>query len=271
MAWKCKPCSREEDQYKTCVMVTDINKIADLENSVDLTLFQRKAKRLEDINNIIAHNLRGIASNIKMLVEVLMKTHVYKTDETCKLARSLSLEQGLSYIEESSSSLINTLNDLMKGVENTTSTKHAHEYCDFAAIVSGISIQLNGFIIEKNASIQLLLEKAGLEYPKCYLESLLYNLISNALKYAKADVAPEIVIKTYQQDGRTILSVKDNGIGIDLEKHGEKLFGFGQTFHEGYDSKGIGLYITQKQVESLGGSISVTSKENEGCEFLITL
>ncbi|MES2703264.1 MAG: sensor histidine kinase [Bacteroidota bacterium] len=255
-------------------MTTEMNKAIVLDEKMALQIFKKRKKSpsIEDINNIIVHNIRGIASNIKMLVEVLLKTHVYKDEQSYKLARTFSLEQGLTYIGDSSSSLIDTLNELMKGVEATDTTAHeeATEVCDISQMVADISVQLNGFVHEKNATIAVDLAVTHIDYPKCYLESLLYNLISNSLKYSQPDVPVNITVATREEDGKTILSVKDNGLGIDLEKHGDKIFSLGQVFHQGYDSKGLGLYITKKQIEAAGGTITVQSKVNEGCEFIVT-
>ena len=92
------------------------------------------------------------------------------------------------------------------------------------------------------------------------------------MKYSNSDVTPEIIVASRRlANGKTQLIVKDNGIGIDLVQFGDKVFKLNQTFHTGYDSKGIGLYITKTQVESLGGSIELKSKPNEGCEFIVTL
>lgn len=251
-------------------MVTEINKVAELNENAELTLFKRKAHNLENINNIIVHNIRGVASNIKMLVEVLLRTYVNKDDRACALARTFSLEQGLSCIGESSSSLINALNNLVQGID-TDEQNIEYDNCDFTDIISDIAVQLNGFILEKNANIQLNLEVAEVKYHRCYLESMLYNFISNSLKYSRPNLPAEITIATWEDEGRTILSVKDNGLGIDLDKYGGKIFSLGQVFHEGYDSKGMGLYITRKQIESLGGNITVKSEPNKGTEFIVTL
>ena len=78
-------------------------------------------------------------------------------------------------------------------------------------------------------------------------------------------------MRTYSENGRTVISVKDNGLGIDLVKYGNRLFKLNQVFHKGMNSRGVGLYITKVQVESFGGSIQVKSRENEGSEFIVTL
>jgi signal transduction histidine kinase len=72
-------------------------------------------------------------------------------------------------------------------------------------------------------------------------------------------------------DNKTVLSVKDNGLGIDLEKYADRVFKLNEYFHQGYDSKGIGLYLVKTQVESMGGTIMVESTVNEGTEFIITI
>jgi signal transduction histidine kinase len=119
--------------------------------------------------------------------------------------------------------------------------------------------------------VQLDLAVRTIRYPKVFLESIIYNLLSNALKYISTERIPEILVRTYELDGRILLSVKDNGLGIDLVKYGNKIFKLNQVFHKRPDAKGVGLYITKAQVESFGGSIIVRSRENEGSEFIVTL
>ena len=71
------------------------------------------------------------------------------------------------------------------------------------------------------------------------------------------------------QPGVGLLQISDNGMGIDLEKNGDKLFGMYKTFHGNADAKGLGLFITKNQIEAMGGSISVESVPNEGTCFSI--
>ena len=66
-----------------------------------------------------------------------------------------------------------------------------------------------------------------------------------------------------------MLNVMDNGLGIDLDKYGKKLFGMYKTFHRNKDARGIGLFITKNQVESMGGKISVVSEVNVGTTFTV--
>ncbi|HAI85261.1 MAG TPA: hypothetical protein DCL43_16500, partial [Chitinophagaceae bacterium] len=107
-------------------------------------------------------------------------------------------------------------------------------------------------------------------YNQAYLESILLNLLSNAIKYRQPNKPSEVFITTSQlADGQVYLTVKDNGVGIDLEKHGDRLFGMYETFHEHPDAKGIGLFITKNQVEAMGGQLLVESKLHEGTTFTV--
>jgi len=79
------------------------------------------------------------------------------------------------------------------------------------------------------------------------------------------------MISCEKQDGHFVLKITDNGLGIDLARQGEKLFGMYKTFHNHPEAKGIGLFITRNQIEALGGSISLESKVNDGTRFTIKL
>ena len=180
-------------------------------------------------------------------------------------------EEALELIEESSSSLMSSLATLMEITKIKLDKEIPYNDCSIKEIVEDIKTQLYSAVFEKHAKIVLNLEVNCIKYLKAYLENILYNFISNSLKYCRADVAPEIVISTQMKNDKVRVSVKDNGLGIDMAKYADKIFKLNAVFHQGYDSKGVGLYITKTQVESLGGKIEVKSKVNEGTEFIVTL
>ena len=95
------------------------------------------------------------------------------------------------------------------------------------------------------------------------------NLLSNAIKYRSARRIPNVHFQTTSRNGDTIMSVSDNGLGIDLKKHGNSLFGLNKTFHEHAESKGVGLYITKKQIEAMGGYITAESEVEKGTTFTV--
>jgi len=127
-------------------------------------------------------------------------------------------------------------------------------------------IRTSGAVITKNFA-----SSDKLKASKTYMESIVLNLISNAIKYSKDDVVPRIEISASSDENDFILQVKDNGLGIDLKKHGEKIFGLRKTFHKNRDSRGVGLFITKAQIEAMEGSIHVESTLNVGSTFIVRL
>lgn len=128
----------------------------------------------------------------------------------------------------------------------------------------GHLIEASGAIIEVDFT-----EAQGVLFNREYLESMLLNLISNAIKYARPTVRPEISIRSKMEDGQVLISVQDNGLGFDLDRVEDKIFGLHQTFHGNPDSKGIGLHLVYTHISSLGGAISVESEVNKGTKFII--
>jgi signal transduction histidine kinase len=99
--------------------------------------------------------------------------------------------------------------------------------------------------------------------------SIFLNLISNSIKYSRPDVRSIIRISSRKDGNRIVLVFSDNGMGIDLEAAGKKIFGLYQRFHKHTEGKGVGLYMVKTQVEALGGRISVTSDLNVGTMFTL--
>ena len=101
------------------------------------------------------------------------------------------------------------------------------------------------------------------------MESVLLNFTTNAIKYAHPERSPIIEFGFAIENGRKVLTISDNGLGIDLDRHGELLFGLYKTFHKRQDAQGIGLYITKNQIEAMKGKVVVSSKVGEGTTFKI--
>jgi len=108
-------------------------------------------------------------------------------------------------------------------------------------------------------------------YPKIYMESIFLNLLSNSLKYDSPERTPEIWIQTKLEGNYQILKFTDNGLGIDMEKYGGKVFQLHKTFHKHKQGKGLGLFMTRNQIEALGGTITINSELNKGTSFTIIL
>lgn len=226
-------------------------------NATSNTL-EKKINQLEEFSRIVAHNLRGPAGNISMLAELL----------------STEPENSVMYLDmlkESSSVLNDTLHQLIQILEIQLHTNIAFDECDVKQLIGKVKSMFNVQVSAGRVNIKEDIAVPIIKYPKSYLESILYNLISNSIKYRKLDNRSEIIVRTFEREGRNIIEVEDNGIGIDLKKYGHQLFKLKKVFHKGYDSKGVGLFITKNQIEALGGNISASSAPGKGSVFTIEL
>jgi len=175
----------------------------------------------------------------------------------------------LDLLKISSEQLTETLHDLGEILELRSNKSLVFENCNFNDVYLKVKQQYIEEIQLKNATISVEFNVKHIHYPKIYLESILSNLISNSLRFTAPDKAPHIEISTSMVEDGTLLTVRDNGLGINLPKYKSQLFMFKKVFHRGFESKGIGLFLTRYQVESLGGKIDVQSEPNEGSVFSV--
>ena len=216
-------------------------------------------KQLEDFAHITSHNLRAPVSNLNALL------HLYDISES-EEERKLLFEKFEIVINH----LTSTLNTLIEALKTKEVSEKDLEFIDFEETLNKTKEILSGQIISTNSIITNDFSKvAEIEYHKMYLESIFLNLVSNAIKYRSPDQYPEIHIETMIINKKVHLTFRDNGLGIDLAKHGHKLFGLNKTFHRHPDAKGVGLYLTKIQVNNMGGSIFATSEVNKGSVFTI--
>ena len=149
------------------------------------------------------------------------------------------------------------------------STKATQEL-SFEKILTKTQEIISSQITQSGAIIKSDFSKAHkVVYNDIYLDSIFLNLVSNAIKYKSEERVPEIYIESRIEGRNTVLTVTDNGLGINMEKHGHKLFGLNKVFHKHPEAKGVGLYMTKVQIEAMGGSISASSKEGEGSTFTV--
>lgn len=222
-------------------------------------LLASQNKQLIDFCNIVSHNLRSPLTNMSMLVDYIEKSK----DE---------VEQ--KQVIEKLRPVINNLNETFDELVESLQIKQDLEIESEKILLEG-SLQrildgLKGEMNESQAVIETdFVDASEIHYPPKYLSSILHNLVSNALKYRSPDRKPIIKLKTKNNNGIIILSVKDNGLGIDLDKHKDDIFKIRKVFHEHPDAKGFGLYITKTQVETMGGKIWVESTPGEGSTFFV--
>ncbi len=164
-----------------------------------------------------------------------------------------------------------TLNDLVEVVQIRKDINVEKEKLFFAERLQKVKDVLLVDIETSGIRLTASFDKAPvIEYPRVYLDSILQNFITNAIRYRSADRPLALHLESWEEEAYTVLTVEDNGMGIDMERFGNKLFGFRKTFHKNKDAKGIGLFITKTQVEAMGGSIRAESQPGLGTKFIIT-
>ena len=171
---------------------------------------------------------------------------------------------------EASDNLLETLENLNDVVAISTNVNLENKPLLLNNHIRAVEQNLAAFLKNNNALIiNEVEEKTKVKAVPAYVESILMNFITNAIKYRDPMKKPVVHLTAVSDEDYTILSIKDNGLGIDLEEHGDKLFGMYKTFHNNPDARGIGLYITKNQIEAMNGKITVESEVGKGTTFNI--
>lgn len=238
--------------------ITDKKKKEEELKTVYATI-EEQNKRLLNFAHIVTHNLRSHSANLIKVTEILEDAD--SEEERTEMT---------GFVKKLGQSLYETINSLNEIVQIQLHPKLQKETLHFDKVYSKIVNVLQASIKEKKATIMTDFSKCPqIESVPSYLESILLNFTTNAIKYSHPDREPFIKIRTMVEDGRKALIIEDNGRGIDLAQYGDKLFGMYKTFHGNPDARGVGLFITKNQIDALGGDIKVSSEPNVGTTFKI--
>lgn len=239
--------------------ITD-DKLKEKEKEQLIRELTQNNKDLKEFSYITSHNLRAPLSNLTGLIELIEDISIEDPE----------LKELINGFSKSSHLLNDTINDLVKVIIIKDNPSVQKEDVSIKDIFENVFNQLSFLIQTIEPIIKIdIAEVPVLEVNKSYLESIFLNLLTNALKYRDTTRQLKLNITTKIAEKKLIITFKDNGIGIDLEKNKNKIFGLYQCFHNHPDSKGFGLYLVKSQVESMGGSISVQSNVGVGTTFTI--
>jgi PAS domain S-box-containing protein len=241
--------------------VADITPVKLLENELSRSneVVKEQNNLLLNFANIVSHNLKSYAGNLNAIVDMLIKAD----------AEDLRNEM-LGYLQKIAKGFgqtVNNLNEIAKA-QNFSKTNPEHinlkDYIEKAIEILRIQVKSTDATIlnQVNPAVTLYTNPV-------YMESILLNLLTNAIKYRHPERQSVIELDSTADRGDLQLVIKDNGLGINLEKYGKSLFGLYQTFHKNADAQGVGLYIVKFQVESMGGRIEVESEVDKGTAFKI--
>ncbi|SDT40457.1 PAS domain S-box-containing protein [Maribacter dokdonensis] len=230
-----------------------------LEGLVEVTKSQNES--LTNFAHIVSHNLRSHSTNMTMLTKFLNEE---KDEDERK-----NLNRMITSATESLSETIAHLNDV---VQVKTGALEKLQSISVLNTINQITKSINGILEEHSAILKIDVSKTHfVSAVPAYLESIFLNVLTNALKYRSAERTPVIEIKSRTKKDKVLITFTDNGQGIDLNRHGDKIFGMYKTFHKHKDAKGIGLFITKNQIESMNGTINIESVVDKGTTMFIEL
>ncbi|MGM0634917.1 MAG: PAS domain-containing protein [Bacteroidota bacterium] len=241
-------------------IVSDVTKRkqaqSELKKALELT--NQHNERLKNFAHIVSHNLRSHASNIESLTHLLIDEY----PDFAKVELVTMLKQASTNLLES----IQHLSDVAQMNVNKTSLQPI----DLNDVIENAIQNVSALALTNKVTIY---NETNFSKPAlgvlAYLESIVFNFLTNAIKYRSTDRKSFVKLSSEETNDNLILNVSDNGLGIDLDRYQDRLFGMYNTFHKHPESEGIGLFITKNQVEAIGGKIEVESAIDKGTTFKV--
>jgi hypothetical protein len=240
-------------------LIEDITekRLSEINLNKSYQMVMNQNKRLLNFSFIVSHNLRSHSSNIQAIL------NLYELSESED--EKESYVQLLSKVGVALNQTLFDLNEVVSIQTNTDLVVESLLVSDYLKITLDV---LQVQIQEKKAIIrQEIPEEMRVNFNPAYMESVLFNFLSNALEYSDDQRTPEILISGSRENGNWELEISDNGIGIDLDRNREHLFGMYKSFTDSPKSRGIGLFITKNQMDAMDGRITVESRVDIGTTF----
>ncbi|PJJ59557.1 PAS domain S-box-containing protein [Hymenobacter chitinivorans DSM 11115] len=210
-----------------------------------------------------SHDLKQPASNMQGLFEELKRTATFHDPEAAPM---------LAMFDDALRQILGTIEGMTEVVQLQRQLDQVpREKIALQAITEEIIRNLQPL---QAAAVDFSLDFRAvphLRMPRPALHSLLYNLLSNAVKYALPGRRPQVWVRSAPAAGGLVLTVRDNGRGIDLQRHGQDLFQLFRRFHPEVPGSGVGLYLVNRLVRQANGHLEVASVVNEGTTFRIFL
>lgn len=239
--------------------ITDKRKIEENQRLLTDELLKNN-QDLQQFSFITSHNLRAPVANLLSLLSLYNKEN--HADEFNQVL--------LDKFEQATQQLNNTLNDLVNVLVIKSNNNIEKESISFTKVFTEVRKNVDNLLHERKGKIHADFTAVDeILYNKIHIDSIFLNMITNAIRYSSPDRIPDIKIVSHKMDGWVMVSFADNGLGMDLKRYGDRLFGLYQRFHCNKEGKGLGLYMTKSQITAMGGKIEVESVPEKGTTFKI--
>lgn len=260
LSWTSMPIESEQVIFAIAKNITHKRKMDD-DRNLQLANLTRVNNDLKHLTYTTSHDLRSPVNNLLSVFSIL--DHYQIEDK-----QVLEL---IEVLKQATENLKDTLNNYLEVLSNKDIMNVSVEQLDLKDNLNIVLHSLKALLRDSKVSLDVDFSAMPVvNFNKAYLQSVLLNLVTNSIKYARPQVPPVITMEARIEDGVKQLIYTDNGMGFDMEKVKNRIFGFNQKFTDRSDSKGIGLYLVYNHITNLGGQIAVESKLNEGSKFIIT-
>jgi PAS domain S-box-containing protein len=260
LLWTSLPIDSDKVVYAIAKNIT-YKKELEEERNIHLAELTKINHEFKQLTYSTAHDIKSPVNNMLAVFELL---------DLSKITDSETLEF-ISILKSSTEGLRQMLNEYIAVLNKKNAINSNIKELDLKATLNEVLRSINSIINNSNAIINVdFSELETINFNKGYMKSIFLNLLTNAIKYSKPDCVPIVTIYSKIVNGNKQLIISDNGIGFDMDKVKNKIFGLHQKFNNNIDSHGIGLYLVYNHITNLGGQITVESKKNEGAKFIIT-
>ena len=214
-------------------------------------------KQLEQFASITSHNLRGPIANILGLGNVFERQSLSELNQQC-----------LDHLQKATLNLDTVIRDLNQILTYSNGAPPSSERVVLEEALRRVTEELSPALAQEEAQMVVDFEDAAEVYAVgSYVKSIFSHLLTNAIKFRSLDRAPVIRVASRRTEEHIVVSISDNGLGVDTKKHREKLFTLYQRFHTHCEGRGLGLYLVKTQMEALGGHVEIVSSVGEGTAF----
>jgi two-component system, OmpR family, phosphate regulon sensor histidine kinase PhoR len=252
------PYVRMKDKITDGVIITFIEITARIK---DLKEQENLISDHELLLDTISHDIKNPLANLVLAIDMFKEVHPNDEEEFKLLLKTVD----------------NALKKMDKVIRELTEIRKEHyrykteeEILSFENILEDVRLTLSDNIVAANAIILSEINVSEITFSRRKLRTVIYNLINNAIKFKSVERQPKIIVSTYKRDGGLVISIKDNGIGIEESKV-DSIFSKYYRLENEIEGSGIGLYLVKEIVINAGGRILVKSEVNKGTEFQIYL
>lgn len=252
------PYIRQKDKSTNGVIITFVEITARIK---DLKEQEKLISEHETLLDTISHDIKGPLTNLVVAIDLFKNAACDNPKEFNTL---------LKVVENAGTKLQTIITDLVDSRKEQYKDKAGDELLNFEHIMEDVRLTLADDINATGAVIKSEVNISEINFSRRKLRSIIYNLVSNAIKFRSMDRRPEIFIKTEKENECIVITVKDNGNGIE-ENMQQSIFSKYYRIENSIEGSGIGLYLVKEIVTNSGGKVELKSTPGKGSEFKVFL